>query len=163
MATFLSVGRRLIAPHHIAFVEPYRASDNQIVRTSKDFMSRVVLVNRDSLLIEDAPAAFAEANGFQMLPHDHVGLNPCVLFQIEEFVASEAYTPTKAYASRVIWRDLDGNEQSRLLLSAPKDVAAALAVADSAIRTPASWRRGRRLPGKARRARPSVRSHREEE
>jgi hypothetical protein len=70
MSTFVTVGRRLIPREHIAFVEPYDPSANPKIQTSRDFLARVMLVNRDSILIEDTPEAFAKANEFRMLAED---------------------------------------------------------------------------------------------
>jgi hypothetical protein len=84
----------------------------------------VVVVNRDSVLIEEAPQAFAEANGFRMLQMDRVATNPAVQFRVETFVPADGFAPAKAYARRLLWRDLDGNEQSKLLLSEPETVLA---------------------------------------
>jgi hypothetical protein len=117
MSTFVTVGRRLIPREHIAFVEPYDPSANPKIQTSRDFLARVMLVNRDSILIEEAPEAFAKANEFRMLAEDNVVVNPAVHFQVETFEPSEGFNPSKPYASRLRWRDLDGNDQSKLLLT----------------------------------------------
>lgn len=124
MANFVVVGKRFIPCEHIALVEPYEASDNPRLRTSRDFHARVVLVNRDSILIEESAAAFTEANGFRMINIDRVATNPAIHFRVESFLPVEGFTPAKAYASRLLWRDLDGNEQSKLLLSDPETVLA---------------------------------------
>ncbi len=127
MATFVTIGRRLLAPEHLAFVEPYEASANPRVQTSRQFLSRVVLINRDSILIEEPAAAFAEANGFLRLPHDSVAINPLVFFQVEQFEAREGFVPERAYASRLLWRDRDGNQQSKLLMTEAETVFAVIA------------------------------------
>jgi hypothetical protein len=124
MSTFVTVGRRLIPREHIAFVEPYDPSANPKIQTSRDFLARVMLVNRDSILIEEAPEAFAKANEFRMLAEDNVAVNPAVHFQVETFEPSEGFNPAKPYASRLRWRDLDGNDQSKLLLSKAETVLA---------------------------------------
>jgi hypothetical protein len=117
MSTFVTVGKRLIPHEHIAFVELYDPSANSKIQTSRDFLARVMLVNRDSILIEETPEAFAKANEFRMLAEDNVAVNPVVRFQVETFEPSEGFNPSKPYASRLRWRDLDGNDQSKLLLS----------------------------------------------
>ena len=67
---------------------------------------------------------FAEANGFRMLKDDGVATNPAVHFRVETFMPQEGFTPAKAYASRLLWHDLDGNDQSKLLLTEPERVLA---------------------------------------
>jgi len=121
MATSVTVGRRLIPRNHVAFVEPY-IPGNSRVQSSRDFQGRVMLVNRDSVLIEESPRVFAQTHGFRMLDDDNLALNPAVQFSVETFVPAEDFKPEKAYASRLRWRDLDGNDQSKLLLSLPETV-----------------------------------------
>jgi hypothetical protein len=75
MANFVTVGRRLIPREHIAFVEPFDPNANPKFQTSRDFKGRVVMVNRDSVLIEELPHMFAEANSFRMLQMDCVATN----------------------------------------------------------------------------------------
>lgn len=151
MPTFVTIGRRLLNPEHIAFVEHYDASANPKFQTTRAFLSRVVLVSRDdSVLIEEAPGAFAQTHGFRMLPHDQVAINPLVRFQVEQFVPKEGYTPSKAYMSRLLWRDLDGNQQSKLLLSLPEEVFAIVAgdtVAAEAPKPPSAKDQRRRSRG----------------
>lgn len=151
MPTFVTIGPRLVAPEHIALVELYEASANPRIETSKRFLSRVLLINRDSLLSEDAPAVFVDAHGFRMLPHDNVAINPRVNFQVEQFVPKEGFTPTKAWASRLLWRDLDGNQQSKLMLTEAELVFAVVA-GDHAQAAEAS--RQTLSPAKAQRRRP---------
>lgn len=152
MSTFVTVGKRLIPREHIAFVEPYDPSANPKIQTSRAFLGRVMLVNRDSILIEELPEAFAKANEFRMLAEDHVGVNPAVHFQVETFEPSEGFNPSKPYASRLRWRDLDGNDQSKLLLSKAETVLA-IAVKGEApgqngtAKPPRRANRRRRAPG----------------
>ena len=82
------------------------------------------MVNRDSFLTEEPPQAFAEANGLRMLHMDRVATNPAIQFRVETFVPADGFAPAKAYATRLLWRDLDGNDQSKLLLSEPETVLA---------------------------------------
>jgi len=124
MANIVTVGRRLIPCEHIAFVEPYDPAANPRFQTAREFHGRVVLLNRDSVLVEELPQVFAEANGFNMLEADRVAANPAVHFRVETFLPAEGFTPAKAYMTRLLWRDLDGNEQSKLLLSEPETVLA---------------------------------------
>jgi hypothetical protein len=120
----LTIGRRLIPSEHVALVEPFEPSPNGQFQTTREFFARVVLLNRESVLIEQTPQAFAEAQGFRLLRDDRVATNPMIHFRVETFEPAEGFTPSKAYASRLLWRDLDGNEQSKLLLSLPEDVLA---------------------------------------
>jgi hypothetical protein len=148
MANFVIVGRRLIPREHIAFVEPYDPNANPRFQTSRDFKGRVVMVNRDSILIEETPQAFADANGFRMLPMDKVATNPAVHFRVETFVPAEGFTPAKAFATRLLWRDLDGNDQSRLLLSDPETVLAIAVTGDAPATAPSSATTRRGTPRK---------------
>jgi hypothetical protein len=61
MQTIVTIGRRMIPAEHIALVEPFDPSANPQFRNDKAFKARVVLVNRESVLTEDAPQTFAEA------------------------------------------------------------------------------------------------------
>jgi hypothetical protein len=130
MSNFIIVGKRLIPREHIAFVEPYDPAANPRFQTTRDFQGRVVMVNRDSILIEERPEAFAEANGFRMLPMDRVATSPAIHFRVEQFLPAEGFTPAKAFATRLLWRDLDGNDQSKLLLSEPETVLAVAVTGD---------------------------------
>ena len=60
----------------------------------------------------------------KVLAEDSVGTNPAVRFSVETFEATEGFQPSKPYRSRLLWRDLEGNTQSKLLLSAPEAVLA---------------------------------------
>lgn len=122
MANFIIVGKRLIPREHIAFVEPYDPAANPQFQTTRSFLGRVVMINRDSILVEEAPQTFADANGFRLLTADKIAANPAIHFRVETFVPAEGFTPSKAFATRLLWRDLDGNDQSKLLLSEPETV-----------------------------------------
>lgn len=122
MSNFVTVGRRLIPHNHIALVEPYAPLENPRVQTSREFFGRVVMINRDSILIGERPEDFAKANGLRMIEDDKVAVNPAVHFRVETFLPTEGFTPAKAYMTRLLWRNLDGNEQSKLLLSEPETV-----------------------------------------
>jgi hypothetical protein len=145
MTKSITVGKRLIPIEHIAFVEPYDPKANPEFQTSRNYQGRVVMVNRgESVLTEETPQAFAGANGFRMLQMDGLATNPAVHFRVESFVPGEGFSPTREFASRLIWRDLEGKDQSRLLLSPPETVLAVavrggtdvLAKADNPARRP---------------------------
>ena len=154
MANFITVERRLIPREHIAFVEPFDPNANPKFQTRRDFQGRVVMVNRsDSILIQETPQAFAEANGFRMLPMDRVATNPAVHFRVETFVPADGFTPAKAYATRLLWRDLDGNDQSKLLLSEPEAVLS-IAVQGEAAAPPAVSQEPARRPSRRKQSAP---------
>ena len=92
---------------------------------------RVVLLNRDSILSEEAPEAFAQAHGFRLLAEDGVFTNPNVRFGVEVFEPAGDFQPTKPYQTRLGWRDLDGNTHSKLLLTKPDDALAIVVRGDT--------------------------------
>jgi hypothetical protein len=156
MSTFMTVGKRLIPREHIAFVEPYDPAANPRVQTARDFLARVMLINRDSILIEESPQAFAQANEFRMLADDNVATNPVVHFRVETFQPTEGFNPSKPYTTRLKWRDLDGNDQSKLLVTKPETVLA-IAVRGETAAEPAAKDNPRRA---SRRKRPATDSAR---
>jgi hypothetical protein len=124
MQNIVTLGRRLIPIEQIAMVEPFDPAANPQFKPEKTFKARVVLINRDSVLTEDTSQEFAKAHGFRMLPEDAVGINPMIKFKIETFAATDSFRPARPYATRLMWLDQDGNEQSKLLLSKPETVIA---------------------------------------
>jgi hypothetical protein len=109
---------------HIALVEPFDPSTQTRMQSERPFQARIVMIDRDSVLTEEALSAFAERHSFRMLNDDGIATNPAVHFSVEAFEASEGFTPTKPYRARLRWRDHDGEVQSKLLLTAPEDVLA---------------------------------------
>jgi hypothetical protein len=124
MENTVTFGRRLVPVEQIALIEPFDPSANPKMQSGRPFKTRVVLLNRDSILSEEVPATFAEAHGFRFLPEDGVFTNPNVRFGVEVFEPAADFQPTKPYLSRLGWRDLDGNTHSKLLLTKPDDVLA---------------------------------------
>ena len=59
MSNIVTVGKKLIPREHIAFVEPYEPSANSRLHTTREFHGRAVLLDRESVLIEELPQAFA--------------------------------------------------------------------------------------------------------
>jgi hypothetical protein len=56
-----------------------------------------------------------------------VATNPLVQFRVQTFTPTGGFKPTKSYVPRLLWRDLDGNDQSKLLLTeAPRVLAIAV-------------------------------------
>lgn len=124
MTTTVTVGKRLIPLDHIALVEPFDPALHPGMRTDRPFKARVVLIDRQSVLTEETSAAFAEAQGFRMLAEEGVATNPAIRFGVETFAPAEGFEPSKPFRTRLLWRDGDGNTQSKLLLSAPEAVLA---------------------------------------
>lgn len=118
MTKTITIGKRLIPIEHIALVEGFDPDANPNFRPERAYKGRVVLVDRESVLVEQEPKAFAEAHGFRMVRDDNVALNPDIRFNIETFVAADGFNPTKPYQSRLVWRDND-DMQSKLMLAAP--------------------------------------------
>lgn len=125
MTETLTIGRRLVPLDHIALVEPFDPATSRI-QTERPFKARVVMLDRESVLTEDAPTAFVACHQFRLVSEDEVATNPSVRFQVEHFMAAEGFQPTKPYKSRLIWRDQDGNTQSKLLLAPAEAVLAAV-------------------------------------
>lgn len=155
MQDVITIGKRLVPLEQIALVEPFDPASNPEFQPEKPYKARVVLLNRDSVLAEFAPQEFSEAHGFRMLADDGVAANPAVVFGVETFAPTENFTPTKPYATRLKWRDHEGNDHSRLLLTKP-EVVIAVAVRgepEPAVTAKISARR----PPRARSARRSTR------
>jgi len=57
-------------------------------------------------------------------------------FSVEAFTPVEGFNPAKPYRSRLLWRDQDGQTQSKLLLAEPEAVLA-MAVRGEAQAAPA--------------------------
>jgi hypothetical protein len=158
----IAIGRKRIPIEEIALIEPFEPRpEPPPFASDKDFKARVVLINRDSVLTEDTVETFAAAQNFRRLPDDHVAANPAVRFRVETFEPSEDFQPRKPYQSRLKWRDQDGNEQSKLLLTRPETVIAVVLrgqapppaphddAEESPGEAPAPTRRTRRQPAAA--------------
>ena len=145
MSGIITIGSRLIAKKQIAFVEPFDQAANPNFTSSRPFHARLVLLNRESVLTEATIEAFAGMHGFRVLADDQLALNPAVPFAIERYAADTRFPTTKAYATRLRWRDAEGRDQSKLLLSAPESVVDCLqGQAGGADTKPAKIRRPRR-------------------
>ncbi|WP_157223472.1 hypothetical protein [Rhodovulum sp. PH10] len=134
MPNMFTIGKRLVPVDEVAFVEPYSPGENPKIQTVRNYQARVVQVNRESVLTEQSVAAFAEEHKFRLIDEDGIAVNPAVRFWVETFTPTEGFTPTKPYVTRLVWRDHDGNAQSKLLVAAPETV---LAVAFTGDRIPA--------------------------
>ena len=124
MPSMFMIGKKLVPAEQVALVEPYEPGANPRFQTSREFHSRIVLIDRDSILSEQTVEDFAKQHGFRVLREDGVATNPGIHFRVETFVPAEGFTPRKAYVTRLLWRDLDGNDQSKLLLTGPEKVLA---------------------------------------
>jgi hypothetical protein len=151
MSNTVTAGRRLIPFEHIAFVEPFDPATQTRLQTGRPFQARIVLINRDSVLTEEAPEAFAEKHGFRRLSEDGILVNPAVFFSVEAFEPAEGFSPSKPFRSRLLWRDRDGEMQSKLLLTPPETVLAVAVRGDAEPSTPAPATKG----GRSRRQQPS--------
>jgi hypothetical protein len=100
-----------------------------------------VLLNRESVLTEQTPKEFGDANEFRFLPEDNVGTNPMISFRVRRFEPREDFNPTKPFQTQLIWRDPDGNSRTKLLLTKPEMVIGIVL-------------RGETEPGTERKARP---------
>jgi hypothetical protein len=143
----LTIGKRLISLEQIAYIEPFDPAANPEFKPEKDFKARLVLLNRDVVLAENSPKEFAEANGFHLLAEDDVAVNPSVAFRVETFTPTESFKPGKAYRTRIKWRDANGNEQSKLLVTEPETVVAGLSQRGAN----RAAKRSPRRPGRAKR------------
>jgi hypothetical protein len=120
----MRVGKRILPIEHVALIEPYVETPETPIRTTREFKSRIVLLNRDSVLSETAPGELAEVYAFRMLPTDSVATNPSIHFGVEEFTPADDFKPSKDFLTRLSWTDLDGNSQSKLLLTEPETTLA---------------------------------------
>lgn len=126
MNNVITIGRRLIPLDQIAFIEPFDATTATGIETSRKFAARINLLSRDNCLTEASVESFAVEHKFRLLPEDAVALNPTVDYRVEMFEPTEGFTPTKAFKTRLLWRDHRGNDHSKLLLTAPEQVLAAV-------------------------------------
>ena len=137
MPDLIRVGKRLVPIEHVALIEPYVHLPEAPIRTSREFKSRIVLLNRDSFLSEEAPERIAEEHAFRLLTADCVATSPVNHFSVEEFQPTEHFKPAKNYRTRLSWFDLDGNSQSKLLVTEP-ELVLAVAIRGTDINQPAA-------------------------
>ncbi|MCA1363416.1 hypothetical protein I6F14_23730 [Bradyrhizobium sp. IC3069] len=118
----ITVGKRLVAVEQVALVEPFDPAANP----EKDFKARIVMLNRDIVLTEQTPQAFAAEHELHLFTEDGVAVNRAIVFRVKTFEPTESFTPSKPYKTRLKWRDLTGGEQSKLILTTPETVIAEL-------------------------------------
>lgn len=157
MDNLIRINKRLIPLEHVALVEPYVADPNSPLRTSKDFKSRIVLLDKDSVLSEDSTEEFAARHAFRMIAPDGIATNPEVAYWVETFAPDDSFRPEKPFATRILWRAVTGFAHSRLLLAPPEAV---LAIAVRGLREPPNTE-GDAEPQPARRKRPATPRKRE--
>lgn len=120
----ITIGKRLVPAEHVAFVEPFDPASNPEFKPDKDYKGRVVLLDRDMVLTEQTPQAFAAEHHLHLFTENCVAVNRTIQFKIETFEPTDSFKPTKPYQTRLKWRDLAGDEQSKLLVTAPETVIA---------------------------------------
>jgi len=145
----ITIGKRLVPAEQIAFIEAFDPASNPEFRPDRDFKGRVVLLNRDTVLTEMTPQDFAAAHNMRLLADDNIAVGQAIAFRVETFTPTETFQPSKAYLTRLKWRDHDGNEQSKLLVTPPEAVVAELSLrrTESAPRSKRSPRRPARRRG----------------
>jgi hypothetical protein len=146
----------IILPEHIVAIEPFAPETQLPIPSERSFHARVLLLNRDNFLMEQTVEDFAKKHGLLLLPEDQLSVNAVdVRFSVETFVPKPGFQPTKNYRSRLVWTDLDGERQSKLLLTPPDTV---LAVAVRGEANPSADKAGpsTNKPSRGRRRRPSV-------
>jgi hypothetical protein len=122
MENVVRLSKRLVPVEQIAVIEPFVAPADYPLRTTKQFNARVVLLDRVSILSEASPEQLSQDYGFRFVPKDRVGTNPAIAFRVEEFAPAENFAPSKPYLSRLVWKDRNGSQQSKLMLSTPEEL-----------------------------------------
>ncbi len=153
----LQFGKRLLPVEHIALVEPFDPATQKNMKTERAFQARLVLVDRSSILIEETVANFAAKAGFRMLAEDNVATNPLIHFSVESFSATEDFPTVKQFQARLLWKDFDERQQSKLLLTAPEAVLAVAVRGQVAASGPGDATEAAARPRRRRRVEPSPR------
>ena len=76
MQNVITIGREHVPVEQIAYIEPFEPPANGQFRPDRPYKGRVVLLNRETVLTEETPKEFAEANEFRFLPEDNVATIP---------------------------------------------------------------------------------------
>src|SRR5260370_41637480 len=95
MSKNIQIGKRIVPVEHIAVVEPFDPETQKNMRSHRPFKSRIVLLNRDSILSESEALVLAKEHGFRVLSKDGVATNPTVHFSVERFEPSPDFQPSK--------------------------------------------------------------------
>src|SRR5260370_1820697 len=101
MQNFITIGRVLVPVEQIAYVEAFELPADGRFKPDKPYKSRVVLLNRETVLAETTPAEFADANEFRLLREDNVATNPRIDFPVESFVPTKHSDPAKPSHTRL--------------------------------------------------------------
>jgi len=124
MQNILTIGQEYVPVEQIAYIEPFEPPANGQFKSDKPYKGRVVLLNRESILTEDTPQDFAQANGFRLIPEDNVATNPAISFRVRGFKPTENFKPRKEFQTQLVWRDPDGDNRNKLLVTNPETVIA---------------------------------------
>jgi hypothetical protein len=124
MNDVVQVAKRLIPVEQIALIEPFLSTPNMTIRTMRDFKSRIILLDKSSVLAEDTPEQLAAANSFRMIIMDRTAANPAVAFRVETFEPTEAFKSDRPFQTRLSWNGPNGSSHSKLLISSPEIVLA---------------------------------------
>jgi hypothetical protein len=97
------IEREHVPVEQIAYIEPFETPANGQFKPEKAYKGRVVLINRETVLTEDTPQAFAEANEFRLLPEDNVATvtSGAKLTEKQRFEFAEVWCPGEC---RFRWR-----------------------------------------------------------
>jgi hypothetical protein len=120
--TVLTIGRKLVPLAQVAFVELFDPTANPEFKPEKEYKARLILLNREIVLLEQTVEAFANEHGLHLFNEDHVATNQAIVFRVEVFEPTPDFNPAKPYKTRLKWRDLAGAEHSKLLLTEPQTV-----------------------------------------
>ncbi|WP_298242059.1 hypothetical protein [uncultured Bradyrhizobium sp.] len=124
MENVVRVSKHLLPIERITLFEPFAPSSGEPLNTQKEFKTRIVLRDRVSVLSEETPEDLTKAHGFRWIEADRVGVNPNIAFRVELFAPTESFKPSKQFLSRMAWNDDEGNNQSKLMLTAPEPLLA---------------------------------------
>jgi hypothetical protein len=103
-----------------------------------------VLLDREMVLTEQTPQAFAVEHELHLFTEDDVAVSRAIPYKVETFEPTDSFKPAKPYKTRLKWRDLAGNEQSKLLVTAPEIVIAEIIKAK--VEAPVEAKRPARRP-----------------
>lgn len=124
MENVIQAGRKFIPIEEIVFVEPFDAATSPDLKSDKQFLSRITLLNRETVLCEDDLESLTTTHNFRLLAEDQIAWNPMIRLSVETFEPTDAFRPSQPYLSRLVWQDSRGDKQSRLCLTPPDIVIA---------------------------------------
>ncbi len=124
MTDTIHIGKRFVPLEHIVLLEPFDPSTQSRIQSERPFQTRIVLIDRDSVLSEEPLAKLAERHAFRILADDGIAVSPMVHFTVEAFEQKEGFTPNKPYKSRLLWRNPSQAFESKLLLTDPEALLA---------------------------------------